>query len=115
MTTTPLGSLKQGFGDYQEVITEQNANLAFGGQQPLVNFSASPLSGASPLTVSFIDQTTFAVLPAAYLWSFGDGVTSPLKNPSHTFTAGKYSVSLTVTDTTGSYTAIKEFLVSVTP
>lgn len=34
-----------------------------------------------------------------YLWTFGDGTTSPLAAPKHTYqTAGEYSVQLTVTD-----------------
>lgn len=35
----------------------------------------------------------------SYLWDFGDGFTSTVQNPSHTFvTGGSYSVSVTVTD-----------------
>ena len=39
---------------------------------------------------------------ATWAWNFGDGTTSTLENPSHTYQAGgTYSVSLTVTDTVG--------------
>ncbi len=39
---------------------------------------------------------------ASYLWSFGDGATSTLANPSHAYTlAGSYTVNLTVTDNEG--------------
>lgn len=35
----------------------------------------------------------------SYLWDFGDGTTSTLQNPSHTYiTGGNFSVSITVTD-----------------
>ena len=35
----------------------------------------------------------------SYLWNFGDGTTSNILNPTHTFTdAGSYTVSLTVSD-----------------
>lgn len=38
----------------------------------------------------------------SYLWDFGDGVTSSLANPTHTYTnQGTYTVSLTVTDDDG--------------
>ncbi len=40
--------------------------------------------------------------PAAFLWNFGDGVTSSQMNPTHVyFTAGSYNVSLLVTDWDG--------------
>ncbi len=36
---------------------------------------------------------------SAWLWNFGDGTTSSLRNPSHTYTAANtYTVNLTVTD-----------------
>ncbi|MFN8255823.1 MAG: PKD domain-containing protein [Bacteroidales bacterium] len=39
---------------------------------------------------------------ASYSWSFGDGATSALANPTHAYTAaGTYTVSLTVTDNEG--------------
>ena len=38
----------------------------------------------------------------SWLWNFGDGATSTLQNPSHTYTAtGYYNVSLTVTSSSG--------------
>lgn len=37
-------------------------------------------------------------------WTFGDGSSSTLRNPSHTYqTAGTYTVALTVTDSTGRF------------
>ncbi|MGA1840575.1 MAG: PKD domain-containing protein, partial [bacterium] len=33
-----------------------------------------------------------------YKWDFGDGTTSSEQNPTHVFTTGSYSVSLTVTE-----------------
>ncbi len=39
---------------------------------------------------------------ASYLWNFGDGNTSTIANPSHSYaSAGTYSVNLTVTDNDG--------------
>src|SRR5204862_102043 len=39
---------------------------------------------------------------ASYSWTFGDGGTSPARNPSHTYsTDGSYTVRLTVTDNQG--------------
>ncbi len=36
-------------------------------------------------------------IPAYYFWDFGDGTTSDLAQPMHSFTAGNYTVCLTVT------------------
>jgi regulation of enolase protein 1 (concanavalin A-like superfamily) len=68
---------------------------------PAPAFSAYPLSGTVPLTVTFTDLSTGAV--ASWLWSFGDGVSSTLQNPTHTYTTeGVYTVTLTVSGPGGS-------------
>lgn len=62
-----------------------------------VDFSASPLSGYPPLTVQFSDLSPGQ--PTAWLWDFGDGTTSNVQNPSHTYTGlGNHTVSLTVSN-----------------
>jgi len=62
---------------------------------PVPDFSALPLSGIVPLTVSFTDLTAGYVI--GYNWSFGDGTYSQLQNPSHTYTqAGFYTVRMNV-------------------
>lgn len=69
-------------------------------------FSGSPLAGAVPLTVTFTDQSTGDV--TAWLWDFGDGVTSTLQHPTHTYTiTGTYTISLTVSGPAGGDTEIK--------
>ena len=70
---------------------------------PDVAFTTSTTSiGESPLTVSFQDQTIFSGPITGLTWNFGDGGTSNLQNPSHTYaTAGTFNVSLTVTDIDG--------------
>lgn len=68
---------------------------------PLAAFTASPLSGALPLTVYFTDTSTGAV--SSWLWDFGDGVTSTLQHPTHTYTAsGAFTVALQVSGPGGS-------------
>lgn len=72
----------------------------------VADFTASPASGALPLTVRFTDQSTGTV--TSWSWSFGDGATSTAQNPSHTYTsAGHFTVSLVVTGPGGSDTETK--------
>lgn len=68
---------------------------------PAADFTASPLVGDPPLTVTFRDLSYGKV--DSWLWSFGDGSTSTLPNPVHTyFVPGSYTVSLLVTNAYGS-------------
>ncbi len=64
---------------------------------PLVPaFTATPVTGLSPLTVQFTDTSNPA--PTTWHWDFGDGQTSATQSPSHSFAnAGTYTVTLTVT------------------
>ncbi|MDZ7304357.1 MAG: phytase [candidate division KSB1 bacterium] len=64
-------------------------------------FTENNTSGCAPLHVQFTDQSSGPV--KSWLWDFGDGVTSTVKNPSHTYmTAGVYTVTLTVANAAGS-------------
>ncbi len=55
------------------------------------------------LTVAFQDISTFT--PTTWLWSFGDGNTSTLKNPVHSYTAnGSYTVCLIASSSCGADT-----------
>jgi gliding motility-associated-like protein len=60
-------------------------------------------SGCVSLQATFKDTTNFFGAPVqSWLWNFGDGTTSSLQSPTHTFnTEGKYSVSLSVATTQG--------------
>jgi len=59
------------------------------------DFDASPTSGPAPLTVHFSDRSTGS--PDDWSWDFGDGGTSALQDPVHTYlTPGTYTVTLTV-------------------
>jgi len=65
----------------------------------LADFSATPLSGEDPLTISFTDTSSSSDGIVSWLWDFGDGDTSNVQNPSHEYIAlGTYTVSLTVTE-----------------
>jgi len=53
----------------------------------------------APVTISFTNTSSGDEL--LYLWNFGDGQTSTLANPTHTFQAGVWEVTLTVTNDNG--------------
>jgi gliding motility-associated-like protein len=68
--------------------------------KPIVDFSASPtFSCKAPLTVNFSNITSGR---NTFSWDFGDGTSSNLANPSHTYLKeGFYSVTLVVTNAPG--------------
>ena len=68
--------------------------------KPAVNFTVNDSSSCqAPFNTQFTDLTPGAV---SWLWDFGDGTTSPLKNPAHLYAdSGNYTVSLTVTTSAG--------------
>ncbi|MDD4247942.1 MAG: PKD domain-containing protein [Methanosarcina sp.] len=75
-------------------------------QKPVINCWGSPRSGTAPLNVYFKDSSTGS--PTAWNWSFGDGTTSTIQNPKHTYSAaGSYTIKLTVTNSAGSTTTTK--------
>jgi len=67
---------------------------------PVPIFYATPTSGTAPLEVTFTDESTGN--PASWSWTFGDGNTSTLQNPTNTYaTDGTYTVSLTEVNSLG--------------
>jgi len=75
-------------------------------------FSALPISGDAPLTVMFTDKSTGN--PDTWNWSFGDGLFSSEKEPSHTYTTpGIYDVTLGVSGQGGTDMVVKKGLISV--
>lgn len=70
---------------------------------PSASFKATPMSGTAPLSVAFTDLSAGKV--TGWSWSFGDGATSGVHNPSHTYVnPGTYSVRLTVSGPGGTAT-----------
>ncbi len=80
---------------------------------PVAGFSASPVSGAAPLSVQFTETTTGIV--DTWAWDFGDGATSNEQNPTHSYaSAGTYTVTLVVTNAAGDDTITKTDSITVT-
>ncbi|AKB52507.1 Chitin binding protein [Methanosarcina barkeri str. Wiesmoor] len=81
--------------------------------KPVAAFSASPTSGKYPLNVKFTDKSTGT--PTKWKWDFGDGTKSFHQNPTHKYSkAGKYTVTLKVTNAAGINTATKSKYITVT-
>ena len=78
----------------------------------VASFSATPSTGVVPLAVTFTDQSSGS--PATWNWDFGDGGTSTLRSPAHTYmTPGQYTARLTVRSGSGlSSIAITPIMVS---
>jgi len=73
-------------------------------KKPVARFTQDRRVGYLPLTVQFTDRSLFD--PTEYFWQFGDGATSTLTNPQHTYTRrGVYPVRLDVSNAAGSSTA----------
>ena len=85
---------------------------------PTAGFSGTPRSGVTPLSVQFTDQSAAGTYPiTSWSWSFGDGGSSTVQNPTHVYnSAGSYVVSLTVTTTAGSDGEVKnDYVVATKP
>ncbi len=93
--------------------TTQADLVTVAAHTPVAQFSAANTDGGAPLTVDFTDTSTNN--PTSWAWDFGDGTTSTVQNPSHSYaTAGSYAVSLTATNSGGSNTRVRSDLVHVT-
>jgi PKD repeat protein len=93
---------------FTNVVANHTIAATFLINAPVANFTATPLSGGVPLTVTFTDLSTNN--PTSWLWNFGelDNGTSVLQNPTHTyFQPGNYSVELTATNDGGSNKTVR--------
>lgn len=80
------------------------SDCADGGGEPTnAPPSASFTFTTSSLTANFTSTSSDPDADiSSYSWTFGDGATAAVANPSHTYSAGgTYSVTLTVTDSAG--------------
>jgi gliding motility-associated-like protein len=78
--------------------------------QPTVQFTSSVNSGCFPLPVQFTDQSTAGNGTIdLWQWDFGDGFSSALQHPTHTYTAaGNYNVTLRVRNSNGCITTLSK-------
>ena len=100
---------------YSTLYVANGGNLLYAFQDPTpeADFTANPTNGTVPLNVQFTDQSTGGII--SYQWNFGDGNTSTLENPTHTYTTiGSYNVTETVTGTQGNDTLTENNYIIVT-
>ncbi|MCH2021131.1 MAG: PKD domain-containing protein [Saprospiraceae bacterium] len=97
-------------GNYCDTITVQTNSNCF-------NFGATFSNSINGNTVSFISNVFGGTAPYNYYWDFGDGDTSTLMSPSHTYNnPGTYVVSLIATDSIGcTYTAYNTIVINAPP
>ena len=78
---------------------------------PTANFDANTYVTCSGV-IQFEDLSTD--IPQSWLWDFGDGSTSTLQNPSHTYAAsGFYTVTMETTNTIGTDVLVQTNFIEV--
>ncbi len=89
-----------------------NDDVDNNGLLPVAAFSVSSTNIIEGESVHFTDQSVNS--PTSWDWTFGDGGTSTIQNPSYSYmTTGTFTVSLTVANASGSDTESKESYITV--
>jgi 6-phosphogluconolactonase (cycloisomerase 2 family)/chitodextrinase len=87
-----------------------------GNQSPAARIVADPISGTAPLKVTFDGSTSSDPdgTISSYVWDFGDGTNTAGAIVDHSYSAGTFSATLTVTDNDGA-TASSSITITVNP
>ena len=122
---TPSGSTQQNPsvvystpGTYSVTLTVSNsAGSNTATQSNYITVNAAPTAGftssVNGSTATFTNTSTNAT---SYAWNFGDGGTSTLSNPTHTYAAdGVYTVTLTATGPCGTVTTTQTVTIATPP
>lgn len=87
-------------------------NFSLNPTAPTVDFSADVTSTCSGI-ISFVNESTFPQ-GSTFLWNFGDGQTSTLENPTHTYSSnGNYTVKLKIMTCAGNDSLTRTSYISV--
>ncbi len=101
-----------GYGIMDTLKSNPASSCFYNMMYPNADFTASYPGGSMPTSVSFHDKSETSI--KEWSWNFGDGGTSNLQHPSHSYTiAGYYDVSLTVTNCFGADSVVKTGIVHV--
>jgi PKD repeat protein len=104
VTALPNGADVCATGGYDALITCWRVSDVVSNQPPTAVMSATPSTGAAPLTVSFDGSrsTDPDGTVSSWAWSFGDGSSGTGPVTTHVYsTPGTYTASLKVTDNDG--------------
>jgi PKD repeat protein len=121
---TPNTALRMRVGSdwLQNAAPEPCVNVTYGqfedytvtvlsNQPPTANFIASDTSTCTR-TISFTDISGGG--PTSWMWYFGDGDSSSVQNPTHTYqNSGGFTVSLYVSNANGSNTLVKTNYINI--
>jgi len=87
---------------------------ALEAQNPVVNYTATPLTGCAPLVITFTDQSTGN--PTNWDWDLGNGQLSNVRNPVVVYNIpGVYTVKLVVRNANGIAQLVKTDYITVYP
>lgn len=92
---------------YDSVIKTQYITVY---AKPTVQFTSSTTKGCFPLPVQFTNLSSAVNgTISSWQWDFGDGFSSALQNPAHTYTsAGNYNVTLRVKNSNNCLTTLSK-------
>jgi parallel beta-helix repeat protein len=119
-TATVLVTVETGYSGPLTNVVQATSVEGFSGAYTLTTpaylpvaaeFTAVPTTGVAPLTVTFTNLSTGSY--SSSLWDFGDGVTSTLDSPTHVYSAGVYTVTLSVSGPGGSDSETKVGYITV--
>ncbi|MGY8989610.1 MAG: CUB domain-containing protein, partial [Flavobacteriales bacterium] len=90
---------------------EMSWNCTYPASSPITSFQVSDTLSCDG-TISFTDLSSNG--PTYWLWDFGDGNTSNLQNPTHTYSSGGiFTISLTTTNQYGSDSYIETNYINI--
>jgi gliding motility-associated-like protein len=107
-TWSAVGSYTVKLVDSYSTCSDSTSTTVQVVNSPTAAFTASATKSCkAPFTVNFTDGTTPTA--TSWLWDFGDGQTSTVQNPSHTYTTtGSFTVTLTATVGSGCTSTISK-------
>ncbi len=105
-------------GTYSVTLTvSNNAGNNTATQSNFITVNAAPTAGfTSSVNGSTATFTNTSQNATSYSWTFGDGGSSTLSNPTHTYTAdGVYTVTLSATGPCGTVTSTQTVTIATPP